>query len=345
MELITDPRLREIVSYIAPMMEADPYPDVKIAPDDPTEREAWFNDIARRREQQHAVVRQMIGSSSAAPELPSGVEAIDVRIPVRGSCGSSGCEACSRGAISAYVYRPIGATGAPAYLTLHGGGWWLMGGDILRNSGPSHATMALDLGIVVVDVDYRLTPEHKFPLPVEDCYTALAWVAEHGNELGVDPARIAMGGASAGGNLTAAVALMTRDRGGPALRGQAVQIPCLDSSCNTVSHRLYATGYGTALDRWQKMWATYLRDPMDMYNPYASPVHAASFADLPPALITVGDYDSLRDDGLIYAERLSEAGVSVTIRRFPQIHGGGLPENGPQLEKLTRDFLRANLLN
>ena len=174
MELITDPRLREIVSYIAPMMEADPYPDVKIAPDDPTEREAWFNDIARRREQQHAVVRQMIGSSSAAPELPSGVEAIDVRIPVRGSCGSSGCEACSRGAISAYVYRPIGATGAPAYLTLHGGGWWLMGGDILRNSGPSHATMALDLGIVVVDVDYRLTPEHKFPLPVEDCYSALA---------------------------------------------------------------------------------------------------------------------------------------------------------------------------
>ena len=75
---------------------------------------------------------------------------------------------------------------------------------------------------------------------------------------------------------------MALDRGGPALRGQVIQIPCLDSSCNTTSHRLYATGYGTSLDRWKKMWATYLRDPMDMYDPYASPVHAATFGDLPP---------------------------------------------------------------
>ena len=191
------------------------------------------------------------------------------------------------------------------------------------------ASLALALGVVVVDVDYRLAPEHKFPLPAEDSYAALTWVAGHADELGVDPSRIAVGGGSAGGNLAAAVALMARDRGGPALRGQVIQIPCLDSSCNTTSHRLYATGYGTSLDRWKKMWATYLRDPMDMYDPYASPVHAASFGDLPPALVIVGDYDSLRDDGLEYADRLNEAGVTVTIRRFPQIHGGGLPGERP----------------
>ena len=137
---------------------------------------------------QHAVVQQMIGSGEAPP-LPAGVDASEIQIPVEGSCGSPDCEACTHGAITAFVYRPTGVTDAPAYLSLHGGGWWLMGGDILRRSGVGDASLALALGVVVVDVDYRLAPEHKFPLPAEDSYAALTWVAGHADELGVDPSR------------------------------------------------------------------------------------------------------------------------------------------------------------
>lgn len=341
MELVTQPRLREIIEQITPFLDIARTPDEKQRPADPAARDAWFADIAQLRAKQHARLLEMIGP--VAPDR-EGVDVSEVRIPVAGSCGWSGCAECTAGSITAIVYRPIGASG-PAYLHFHGGGWWVNGGvEVLRATGGVHAARARELGVVVVDVDYRMSPDHKFPIPVEDCYRALTWVAANANDIGTDATRIAVGGGSAGGNLAAAVALMSRDRGGPALRGQVLNIPVTDSSCSSPSMRRFANGYVMTRQNALEMWEMYLASPGDAYEPYASPMHASDLGGLPPALVVLGDYDILRDEGMAYASRLIDEGVTVTTRRLPQCHGAALPENGPETERLTDEFLRANLL-
>jgi acetyl esterase len=340
--LIEDERLREIVATVSPFLEGDRYPHPKRAPRDPTERDAWFDHVAERRANQHRGLGLAVDGE--APGLP-GVDVREARVPVEGSCGWSRCEQCAAGAIAAFVYRPVDAQGAlPAYVTFHGGGWWALGGPaVLRAHGQVHAQHAADLGVVVVDVDYRMTPEHKFPLPVEDCYTGLTWAVQHAEELGIDVASLAVGGGSAGGNLAAAVALMARDRNGPDLRAQLLQVPVTDSSCNSRSMRTFASGYVMSRQHAQDMWEMYLDAPADAYNPYASPLHALDVSGLPPALVVVGEYDVLRDEGLAYAERLVRAEVATTVRQFRQCHGAALPENGPIIEQLSREFLRSHL--
>ncbi|MFJ2951613.1 alpha/beta hydrolase [Streptomyces sp. NPDC087226] len=341
MELVTEPRLREIIEQITPGLADSQAPTVRHPPTDPVARDAWFAEVVRERARQQA---QMADSKGAEPAL-EGVDVTEVRIPVTGNCGWTGCAECTAGSINAIVYRPVGVSTSPAYLHFHGGGFWLGGGlDVLRAGAAVHAARARDLGIVVIDVDYRMAPDHKFPLPVEDCYTALTWVASNAGQLGVDPARLAVGGGSAGGALTAGVTLMSRDRGGPALSAQVLNIPATDSGCNTASMRLFAEGYVMTRQNALEMWDMYLASPADAYDPYASPMHASNLGGLPPALVVLGDYDVLRDEGAAYARRLVDDGVTVTMRRLPQAHGAALPENGPETERLIDEVLRANLL-
>ncbi|MDQ7905239.1 alpha/beta hydrolase [Phytohabitans sp. ZYX-F-186] len=344
MELVTEPRLREIIEQITPYLDSSRAPAVRQPPADPVARDAWFAEVTADRAKQQARMAQMGGGSGSTRPTVEGVDVTEVRIPVAGTCGWSGCAECAAGSINAIVYRPAGVSDAPAYLHFHGGGFWVGGGlDVLRGSAAVHGTRARELGAVVIDVDYRMAPDHKFPLPVEDCYTALTWVAGNAERLGVDATRLAVGGGSAGGSLAAAVALMSRDRGGPALCAQVLNIPVTGSGCNTASMRLFAVGYVMTRQNALEMWEMYLASPADAYEPYASPMHASSLRGLPPALVILGDYDVLRDEGSAYARRLVDDGVTVTMRRLPQCHGAALPENGPETERLTDAFLRANL--
>ncbi|MFE0358921.1 alpha/beta hydrolase [Streptomyces nigra] len=341
MELVIEPRLREIIEQVTPYLADSQAPTVRHAPADPRARDAWFAEVTQERARQQA---RMAGGRSPEPAV-EGVDVTEVRIPVTGTCGWTGCAECSAGSINAIVYRPVDVDTAPAYLHFHGGGFWLGGGlDVLRAGAGVHASRARDLGIVVIDVDYRMAPDHKFPIPVEDCYAALTWAASNAGQLGVDPARLAVGGGSAGGALTAGVTLMSRDRGGPALSAQVLNIPATDSGCHTASMRLFAEGYVMTRQNALEMWDMYLASPADAYDPYASPMHTSNLSGLPPALVVLGDYDVLRDEGDAYARRLVDDGVTVTMRRLPQAHGAALPENGPETERLIDAHLRANLL-
>lgn len=344
MELVTDPRLREIIEQIKPYVDSNPAPAVRQPPVDPAARDAWFTEVTELRAKQQAQMAQLSGAGGTRPTI-EGIEVTEVHIPVAGTCGWSGCAECAAASINAIVYRPAGAGDAPAYLHFHGGGFWVGGGlDVLRGSAAVHGTRARELGIVVVDVDYRMAPDHKFPLPVEDCYAALSWVAANAEQLGVDATRLAVGGGSAGANLAASVALMSRDRGGPPLSAQVLNIPVTDSGCSSSSMRLFAEGYTMTRQHALELWDMYLVSPADAHDPYASPMHASSLRGLPPALVVLGDYDVLRDEGGAYARRLVEDGVTVTMRRLPQTHGAALPENGPETERLIDEVLRANLL-
>jgi acetyl esterase len=225
-------------------------------------------------------------------------------------------------AIRLRLYRPFGAVSSsilPGLVFFHGGGWVI--GDL-----ESHDSMCRHLangaGCVVVAVDYRLAPEHKFPAAVEDCWTATKWVAAAGTALGIDSDRLAVGGDSAGGNLAAVVSLLARDRGGCRLRYQLLLYPPVDLEGRHPSHSRFADGY--LLTRATMGWfcEQYLRRPEDVTNWCASPLHAADFAGLPPAFVMTAGFDPLCDEGSAYAGRLREHGVAVHHRHVPaQIHG------------------------
>ena len=217
------------------------------------------------------------------------------------------------------VFTPEGTGPFPVYVYFHGGGWW-MGNIAITESECRHVVR--DVGCVVVSIDYHLAPEHKFPIPLEDCYAATTWVVEHAAELAVDPERVAVGGGSAGGNLAAAVALMARDRGGPKLLLQVLDAPATDSGMKTPSMEENAQGYLLTKEAMQQFWDRYLRGPDDARNPYASPAFAEDLSGLPPALVLTAEYDPLRDEGEEYGRRLQAAGVPTTVSRYDgMIHG------------------------
>ena len=202
----------------------------------------------------------------------------------------------------------------------HGGGWVI--GSLETHDGTCRE-LAAGAGCVVVSVDYRLAPEHRYPAAAEDCYAATRWCAEHAAELAIDARRIAVGGDSAGGNLAAVVAQMARDRGGPGLVLQLLVYPVTDHDFGTASYRDNAAGYLlTAADmRW--FWGHYLGDDTARgAEPYASPLRAASLAGLPPALVITAELDPLRDEGEAYARALEAAGVAAKLHRYDgMIHG------------------------
>ena len=204
---------------------------------------------------------------------------------------------------------------------------WFHGGGHVIGSLDTHDAMARNLcreaGCVVVSVDYRMGPEHPFPAAVDDCVAAARWLAEHGREVGADPDRIAVGGDSAGGNLAAVAALTARDEGGPALRHQLLVYPVTDYRCRGPSYERYARGYGT-LEAESMRWFQrhYLGGPDGADEWRASPLLAADLSGLPPALVITAECDVLRDEGVAYAERLSESGTPCEHAPFPgMIHG------------------------
>ncbi len=245
------------------------------------------------------------------------------------------------GEIPVRIYTPQGNGPFPALVFFHGGGWVICNLDTHDGICRSLANGA---GCVVVSVDYRLAPEHKFPAAPEDCYAATQWVAENAAELNVDASHIAVGGDSAGGNLTAVVAQMARDRGGPHLVFQLLIYPATDFRMNTPSIEENATGYFLTKD--DMIWFTnhYLNSEEDKTNPLASPLLARDLSGLPPALIITAQYDPLRDEGELYGQKLREAGVPVTVSRYEGvIHGffGSIPsDKGKQAEAEASAALR-----
>jgi acetyl esterase/lipase len=242
------------------------------------------------------------------------------------------------------IYRPLGVAGPlPAILEIHGGGFVL--GD-LDYEEPTAATVAREAGAVVVSVDYRLAPEHPYPAGAEDCYAALTWLAGATAELGVDPDRIAVYGESAGGGLAAAVALLARDRGGPRLAMQFLGIPELDDRLDTPSMTDYVDTPLWNRPNAEISWAYYLGDAAKPGGPdvpaYAAPARATDLAGLPPAFVTVCQFDPLRDEGIAYASRLAHAGVPVDLHMYAgTFHGSALVAGAAVSRRMHEDAIAA----
>jgi acetyl esterase len=219
------------------------------------------------------------------------------------------------GAIRLRLYWPPEAAPVPAIVYYHGGGHVI-------GSLDTHDFVARNLcggaAALVASVDYRMSPEHKFPAAVDDSFAALQWVHANAASLGADPGRIGVHGDSAGGNLAAVVALLARDAGNPKLRLQSLIYPVSDYTMSGDSYGRYATGYGI-LTRDAMVWFRehYLRTPEDANDWRASPLRAKSFAGVAPAIIITAECDVLHDDGERYAEALRRAGVRVEYRAFP----------------------------
>ncbi|MGW5051605.1 alpha/beta hydrolase [Actinokineospora sp. NPDC004072] len=220
------------------------------------------------------------------------------------------------GEIPVRVYTPHGDGPFPALVWFHGGGWVI--GSLDENEATCRV-LCDAVGMVVVSVDYRLAPEHRFPAAAEDAYAALLWTA--GAE-GVDPARVAVAGESAGGNLAAVASLMARDRGGPRVALQVLASPVTAPPSDRPSYVDYADGHFLSRGSMEWFFAQYPRTPEDLDDPYLSPLAAPDLSGVAPALVLTAEYDVLRDEGEEYAHRLLDAGVPVELVRYPgQIHG------------------------
>ncbi|MET9289002.1 alpha/beta hydrolase [Nocardia beijingensis] len=216
------------------------------------------------------------------------------------------------------IYRPAAAVQPPPIvLFCHGGGFVLCGLD-------SHdrfcRAMAVGAEAIVVSVDYRQAPEHRFPAAAEDAYAALCWVADHAGSLGGDPDCLVVAGDSAGGNLATVTALLARDRGGPEIARQLLLYPMLDPACATESYRENADGYFTTAAHLRWYWRQYLGEH-DGADSYVNPL-AADLSGLPPAHIVTAEFDPLRDEGEDYGQRLRQAGVAADIQRYDGMFHG-----------------------
>jgi len=231
------------------------------------------------------------------------------------------------GPIPLRLYRGLGTAAdapLPVLVYFHGGGWTI--GDLDTHDIVCR-TLANRARCAVIAVDYRMGPEHKFPAAVEDCLAATRWVAGQAANLGIDAARIAVGGDSAGGNLAAVAAITLRDAGGPPLVFQALVYPATDQRMDSESHSKFGEGY--LLTRANMLWfrGNYLL-PGDYDDWRASPIRAADLARLPPAHIITAGYDPLLDEGRAYSDRLVAAGVPVLYECFEGMAHGFLTMGG-----------------
>ena len=249
------------------------------------------------------------------------------------------------GQLPVRIYHPEPGNALPLLVYLHGGGW--VTGSVEIADTPARA-LAAATRCVVASVDYRLSPETKHPGPAEDCYAATTWLAAHAVELGADPTRLALLGDSAGGTLAAAVTLMVRDRGGPAIAQQVLLYPPLAPAAGSgfASYSENAEGYGLTRGGLEWFWDCYLADPLDGQDPYAAPLLASDLSGLPPALVVTAEYDPLRDEGLAYAARLAAAGVTAASVCYPGlIHGfwwmaRALPEGREVMQLIAEHLAR-----
>ena len=226
------------------------------------------------------------------------------------------------GQVSIKLFRPQGASGVlPVLLFTHGAGWVF--GDA-HTHGRLVAELATRAGATAVFTNYSLSPEAKYPSALEEIYAALEWIAGHGAEQGLDPARIAVAGDSVGGNMTTAITIMAKQRGGPHIAAQLLYYPVTNASFDTGSYQQFATHYWLTRQGMRWYWDQYTTDPAARAQITASPLRAslADLAGLPPAMIIVGEADPLRDEGEAYAAKLRQAGVPVTAVRYQGIiHG------------------------
>jgi acetyl esterase len=268
-------------------------------------RPAWISLSPQAAREQYLSTR-----AGAQGPRPQGVLVEDRTIPGRD------------GAIPVRLYRPKSAPAdskLPALVFAHGGGWVfgnLDSHDVLA------AQLAIEAGIAVFAVDYRLAPEAPFPGAFDDVVAALQWVASHGAAMGIDGSRLAIGGDSAGGNLSAAVALWARDNNGPKLRLQVLAYPVTDFAARTESYRLFYDGYGLNGPTMEWFFDHYLPDKAKRIDWRASPLRAKSLAGLPPALVITAGFDPLRDEGRAYAMRLQQEGTLADLHEFGgMLHG------------------------
>lgn len=223
------------------------------------------------------------------------------------------------GPVPVRIYTPQGQGPFPIVVHIHGGGWVI--GSLNSCDDVCRALCSFSEA-VIVSVDYRLAPEHRFPAGLEDCYAAMQWTAENARSFNGDATRIALSGDSSGGNLAAATALYARDHGGPKTIFQALVYPVTNYGFDTASYHLKANGFGLTRDAMIFFWKSYLTTPETGSAPYASPLQAPALKGLPPALIITAEHDPLRDDGEAYAARLDQAGVPVQLTRYLDMNHG-----------------------
>ncbi|MEB3100501.1 alpha/beta hydrolase [Ferviditalea candida] len=248
------------------------------------------------------------------------------------------------GEIAVRFYTPEREGRLPIFVYYHGGGWVLGNLDVV--DAPMR-TIANRVGCIVASVDYRLAPEFKFPVALEDCYRATCWVKENAARLNGDASRIAIGGDSAGGNMAAVVAQLAKQRKDLQLISQILIYPVTHINSNTQSYREFSEGY--FLSKADMDWFTnhYIRTGADAENVLLSPLLADDLSDLPPALVITAEYDPLRDEGEAYAARLKEAGVPVELTRYEgMMHGfvwmsGVMDKGRSAIEQVARSLRSA----
>lgn len=283
------------------MTRREPHPDMRVLTE--AQKHAYGGKTVEEQRRAWSAY-----TASLAPPLPDSLEVRDTTVPTPDHT------------VPVRIYRPRGAAAAlPCIVYMHGGGF--MKGD-LDSSDPVAWGLTHETGAVTVSVDYRLTPEHPYPAAFNDCYGVLAHLHANPDAFGIDPARMAVMGDSAGGHLAASLCLAARDRGGPKLVAQAVVYTVIGTDMTQPSYTENAEGYGltTASSRAYKK----LLFPDTRYDddPYARPARAKDFSRLPPAFVLSAELDPVRDDGRVYASKLALAGVDVTYREArDMIHG------------------------
>lgn len=269
----------------------------------------WAAEVAAHRAHHDAVA---VGFSTLVPPVaPSehpaaaGVGVSAAVVPVAGGEGAQGAK----------VYRPAGEGARPGLLLLHGGAWWMGGGATAFSIGDVLCRrLAAELDVVVVNFDYRLAPEHRFPAGLDDAESAIDWMVRHADQLGIDPGRLAVYGISSGGNLAAALAHRLRgtDR---ALCLAVLQVPVLD--LRFVSDSIKADPEALAIDVLRDL---YLAPGTSVEDPEVSPALATDVTGLPPTVVVVGTRDALHDDGVLHAQNLAAGGVECTLLRYDMTH-------------------------
>jgi acetyl esterase/lipase len=300
---------------------------------------------------------ELAGVVAALPQMPfddpvaarAGIEALSAAM--NASVDLSGVQVTEQDipgpaqapAVKVRIYTPTerAAQPSPALLYIHGGGFVV---GSIDTEHASSAMLARKLGIAVISIEYRLAPEHPYPAGLEDCYAALGWVHEHATELRIDRARIGVFGQSAGGGLAAALALLTRDRKGPALCFQFLGIPELDDRLDTPSMRAFTDTplwhRPNAIISWKYYLGSDYKAGADDVPAYAAPARAADLSGLPPAYISAMEFDPLRDEDVIYALKLMQAGVAVELHTYPgTFHGSSLVAQAAVSKRQQQEML------